>query len=207
MSSEQILELLTNAVNKTKAYTGNLSVYHSESFQANVTECTGGALVAKAVNILMGMVVKPTEETLSFSGGTAVNSEGETATILLPQKGGFRLTMSGISSISAYADGQNTVVSVSLIPESVGMYETPAANAAGVGFLDVSKLDLSFLEVTKADIRYTGSTIKAVIAPSGYVNYAEYTIPLHVEGSAHAGPISGSAVFDGMQTEIWNIGL
>lgn len=207
MTNQQILDLLTDSVNKTKAYSGSLTVQHSESFDANVTECTGGSLVAKVVNSLMGMVVKPTDETLSFSGGTAVNSEGETVTILLPQKGNFRLQMSGISAISAYADGANTVVSVTLVPEAVGMYETPTANAAGVGFLDVASLDLSFIEVTKADIQYRGSTIKAVINPNGYVTYAEYTIPLHVEGAAGIGPINGSAVFDGMQTEIWSLEL
>lgn len=207
MTDQQILDLLADSVNKTKAYSGNLTVQHSESFDANVTECTGGSLVAKVVNSLMGTVVKPTDETLSFSGGTAVNSEGETVTILLPQKGNFRLQMSGISAISAYADGANTVVSVTLVPESVGMYETPAANAAGVGFLDVASLDLSLIEVTKADIQYRGSTIKAVINPNGYVTYAEYTIPLHVEGAAGIGPVNGSAVFDGMQTEIWSLDL
>lgn len=205
MSGEQLLALLTDAVNKTKSYSGALTVRHVESFDANVTECTGGSLVAQVVNSLVGMVVKPTNETLSFSGGTAVNAEGETVTLLLPQEGNFRLTMSGIDSISAYPDGVNTVVNVTLIPESVGMHDTPTANAAGVGFLDVSSLDLSLIEVTKADIRYTGSTIKAVIAPNGYVTSAEYTIPLHVEGSAQAGPIGGSAVFDGKQTETWDL--
>lgn len=205
MGSQQILDLLTNAVNQTKSYTGSVSVHHTESFEANVTQCTGGSLVAQVANSLIGMVVKPSDETLSFSGGTAVNSEGETVTMLLPQKGSFRLTMSGVSSISAYADGSNTVVNVTLVPESVGMYDVPAANAAGVGYLDVSSLDISILEVTGAAITYKGSTIKAVINPNGYVEYAEYTIPLNVEGSARSGVISGSATFDGKQTEIWDL--
>lgn len=205
MNNQQILDLLTNAVNQTKAYQGSVSVHHTETFEANVTQCTGGSVVAKVANKLIGMVVKPSDETLSFSGGTAVNSEGETVTMLLPQKGSFRLTMSGVSSISAYADGSNTVVNVTLVPESVGMYDVPAANAAGVGYLDVSSLDISILEVTGAAITYKGSTIKAVINPSGYVEYAEYTIPLNVEGSAKSGVISGTATFDGKQTEVWDL--
>lgn len=203
MTKSEILTILTNAVNKTKAYTGAVTVKHVESFNANVTECTGGSLVVTAANALVGMVLDPTDETLSFSGGTAQNSEGETVTILLPQKGNFTLPMSGIKSISASANGNETVINVTLVEESVGMYDKPAYNAAGVGILDVSTLDLSILEITSADIVYTGSTIEAHIRPDGYISYAKYTIPMHIEGAAKSGVISGSAVFDGMQTETW----
>lgn len=205
MSDQQILDMLRDAVNKTKAYSSPLSVHHSESFQANVTDCTGGALVARVVNSLMGAVVKPVDEMLSFDGGTAVDSEGEQVTILLPQKGNFRLEMSGVSAISSSKEGENTVIRVELVPESVGIDQIPTANAAGVGFLDVSTIDISFLEVTKADIDYSGSTIKAVINPQGYVIKAEYVIPLHVEGAASAGAISGYATFDGSQAELWEL--
>ncbi len=206
-SKQEILSYLTDAVNRTKSYGGSLTVHHTENFTANVTECTGGDIVAKVVSWLVGLVVKPKDETLSFVGGSATDSDGEAVSILLPQDGSFRLSMSGVESISASAEGQNTVVNVSLVPESVGMYETPAANASGIGFLDVRNFNLSFMEITKADIQYTGSSIRAYINPSGYVVYAEYNIPLHIEGAAHAGPISGSAMFDGMQSEIWNLGL
>lgn len=205
LSESEMLEMLTSAVNKTKAYTGNVSVYHRESFDANVTECTGGSIVTSIANKLVGMVLDPTEETLNYSGGQAVNSDGETVPILLPKRGNFTLNMSGISSISLSKDGQNTVINVTLVPESVGMYEVPTANASAIGYLDVGELDLSVLEVTAASIQYTGSSIKAVINSNGYISYAEYVIPLHVEGSAKSGIISGNAVFDGTETEVWQL--
>ena len=205
LSESEMLAMLTSAVNKTKAYTGNVSVYHRESFNANVTECTGGSIVASIANKLVGMVLDPTEETLNYSGGHAVNSDGETVPILLPKRGNFTLSMSGVSSISSSKDGQNTVINVTLVPESVGMHEVPAANASAIGYLDVGELDLSVLEVTAASIQYTGSSIKAVINPNGYISYAEYVIPLHVEGSAKSGVISGNAVFDGKETEVWQL--
>lgn len=203
LSSSDILQMLMNAVNKTKAYSGNLSAYHSERFDANVTQCTGGSLIASLANKLVGTVLEPTEETLQFSGGQATNSDGNTVTALLPQKGLFSLTMDGVASISAEKSGNDTVIYVTLIPESVGMYDIPSANAAAIGYLDIASLDISILEVTAASIQYTGSTIKAVIDSEGYISYAEYKIPLHVEGTAKSGFISGSAVFDGMETEIW----
>lgn len=204
MSDSEILQLLADAVNKTKAYSGAVTVHHSESFTADVTECTGGSLVASVANAIVGMVLNPTDETLSFSGGRATNSEGESVSILLPQKGSFGLTMSGISSISASSTQNGTEISIKLVPESVGLYDIPTANASSIGYLDIASLDISILEVTSSDIQYSGSTIYAVINSDGYVEYAKYTIPMHVEASAKSGAISGSAVFDGMQTEIWD---
>ena len=203
MSSSEILAMLTTAVNKTKAYDGTVSVRHTESFTADVTECTGGSIAASVANTVIGTVVKPTDEVLSFSGRSAVNSEGESVSILLPQKGNFSLGMNGISSVSASETYNGIEVYIKLVPEKVGLYDIPQANASSIGYLDIASFDLSILEVTSADINYTGSTIKAIINSDGYIDYAEYTIPMHVEASAKSGFISGSAVFDGMQTEIW----
>ncbi len=203
MSSSEILAMLTTAVNKTKAYDGTVSVRHTESFNADVTECTGGSIAASVANTVIGTVVKPTDEVLSFSGRSAVNSEGESVSILLPQKGNFSLGMNGISSVSASETYNGIEVYIKLVPEKVGLYDIPQANASSIGYLDIASFDLSILEVTSADINYTGSTIKAIINSDGYIDYAEYTIPMHVEASAKSGIISGSAVFDGMQTEIW----
>lgn len=202
-SDSEILAMLTDAVNKTKAYTGDVTVKHIETFDANVTECTGGSLVATAANSLVGMVLDPTNEALSFSNGTAQNADGESVTILLPQKGNFTLSINGIKSISASKKNDETVIYVTLVEEAVGLNNIPIHNASGVGYLDISSLDLSILEITHADIVYSGSVIEAHIRPDGYISYAKYTIPMHVEGSAKSGIISGSAVFDGKQTEIW----
>ena len=201
----EALSLLSAAVNKTKAYTGAVSAHHTEGFTADIQSITGGSLVASFANRLIGMVVAPVDETLNFSGGSAVNAEGETVPLLLPKSGPFALTESGVVSATATQSGQNTVVDVTLVSESVGMHEIPAANASAIGYLDVGSLDISFLSVQSADITYTGSSIHAVINPEGYVASVTYTIPLYVEGSASAMGISGSAVFTGEETESWTI--
>ncbi len=204
MSNSEMLNFLTESINKTKSYSHPIVLTHTESFVADVTECTGGSLVASAANALVGMVLKPTNETLNFSNGMAVNFEGETVPILLPEKNNFSLNINDIKSISSQNNGNNTVVYVELLPENVGLYDIPAANAASIGYLNVAELDISILEVTDCSINYTGSSLKVEIRPDGYVQRAEYKIPMHVEGSAKAMGINGTAVFDGMQTEIWD---
>ena len=204
-STAQIVTKAKEAVNKTKAYSGDLTVNHSESFSAEVTECSAGGIVRSVVDLMIGWVVKPVEETLVYQNGKAVNSEGETVPIILPKKNNFTLTEDGVKSASIQRVGDEYVIKINLIEESVGMYDVPKHNAASIGYLDVANFDISFMEVDSADIVYKGSGIELRINAEGYVTYANYNIPLHIDGSAHKGSISGSATFEGGQTEVWTL--
>ncbi len=202
-STNQIISKAKDAVNKTKAYKGSLTVDHNESFTADVTDCSAGGIVRTVVDLMIGWVVKPVEETLVFQNGKAVNSEGETVPIILPKRNNFSLDSSGVKSASVQRVGDEYVIKITLIEESVGMYQVPKHNAGAVGYLDVANFDISFMEVDSADIVYKGSSIELRINAEGYVTYANYKIPLHIDGSAHRGSISGSATFEGEQTEEW----
>lgn len=204
-SASKILQTASDAIAKTKAYKGNLQVQHSESFDADVKDCTGGSIVETVVNVMIGWVVKPVTETLSYNNGTAVNSEGEAVGILLPKDGPFTLSLSGLSSATAKVGSNEYVITLNLVNEHVGMYEKPTHNASAIGYLNVSDFDISFLTVDSCDINYKGSSVELHINPQGYVTYAKYTIPLTVVGAGHKGSISGSVTFDGVQTEVWDL--
>lgn len=204
-SRAQIISKAKDAVNKTKAFQGNLTVNHTESFTAKVTECSAGGIVRSVVDLMLGWVVKPVEETLVYQNGKAVNSEGETVPIILPKRNGFTLDENGVKSATVQRSGNEYVIKLTLVEESVGMYDVPKHNASAVGYLDVAGFDISFMEVDSADIVYKGSSIELKINADGFVTSANYKIPLHIEGSAHKGSISGSATFEGEQTEEWRL--
>lgn len=206
-STEQIVSKMTTAINQTKGYKNNLAVHHSESFVANITECTGGAIGQRVANSLVSAVVKPTDQTLNFSNGTAVTAEGETTQILLPKNGQFTLSPAGVKSAKAYQEGDKTVLVVTLIQENVDEKTIPYHNSRGVGYLDVAGIDLMGMTITDGEIQYLGSSIMIKINQAGYVTYAKYTIPLHVYGEGAKGSLSGYAVFDGAQTETWELPL
>ena len=111
-STAKILSTAANAVNKTKAYNGNLTVAHSEGFTAEVTECSAGGIVRSVVDLMIGWVVKPVEETLVYQNGKAVNSEGETVPIILPKRNGFTLTENGVKSASVQRMGNEYVIKI-----------------------------------------------------------------------------------------------
>lgn len=202
-SRAQILRTAGDAIRKTKAYTAPVTVQHSEAFVANITECTGGAIVKTVANLMMGWIVKPVNETLQFSNGAAVNSEGENIQLLLPKHGDFTLTESGISDAAVFISNNEYVIRLNIVPESVGMYDVPVHNAASIGYLDVANYDISFLTVDSAEVQYKGSSIELRINSDGYVTAATYKIPLNVKGTGHRGEISGALTFDGEQSEVW----
>lgn len=204
-STAHIISKATEAVNKTKAYTGNLTVNHTEGFTANVTECSAGGIIRSVVDLMIGWVVKPLEETLVYQNGRTVNSEGETVPIILPKRNAFSLSESGVQSATIKQTANEYIINIKLVEENVGMYDIPKHNAGAIGYLDVANFDISFMEIDSADIVYKGSSIELRINAEGYVTYANYKIPLHIEGSAHKGSISGSATFEGEQTEEWRL--
>ncbi|MBO7179624.1 MAG: hypothetical protein J6V78_04725 [Clostridia bacterium] len=206
-STQEILSKMTTAINQTKAYKGNLAVHHTETFTANITECTGGAIGQRVANSLVSAVVKPTDQTLNFANGTALTSEGETTQILLPKNGQFTLSSSGVKSAKAYQEGDKTVLVVTLVQENVDQKTIPHHNSKGVGYLDVASVDLMGMTITNGEIQYLGSSIMIKVNQAGYVTYAKYTIPLHVYGEGARGSLSGYAIFDGEQTEIWELPL
>ena len=205
--TNEILSKMTAAINQTKAYKGNLAVHHSESFTANITECTGGAIGQRVANSLVSAVVKPIDQTLNFSNGMAITNEGEQTQILLPTNGQFSLSADGIKSAKAYQEGNLTVLMVTLVQENVDQVKVPQHNSKSIGYLDPSSVDRMGMTITSGEIQYLGSSIMVKINPQGYVTYARYTIPLHVYGEGAKGSLSGYAVFDGEQTEIWELPL
>lgn len=203
MTDQELLDYLTAAINKTRAFTGNVTVNHTESFEANILECTGGSVVKSIANTIVGMVTKPVDEVLSFNGGKATDSKDVVIPILLPQFDAFTLKLNGVKSISGSMNGNIAVIKVELVREVVDIFTVPEVNASALGFLDINTYDTSVLEVGEATIDYIGSTLEIHIRPDGYVSFAKYKMPMIVDGSASGAGISGSAVFEGYQAEEW----
>lgn len=205
MSKDEVVAFLGEAVNKTKGYTENLSAKHTESFDANVTNCTGGSTVAGIVNSVMSGIVKPTDETLTYSAGSAVNSEGETVQILLPKAGAFSLNPAGAESAVAAKDGDNTVVDIKLVQETSGLGQAPQYASTCVGFLDLSDISVPGVTINRADTTYNGVTIHAVVRPDGYVSSVTYVTPVHLELEAKALVATATATIEATETESFEI--
>ena len=168
-----------------------------------LTKAPGGALLQSIANPIIEGAIKPTDETLAFSGGQAVDSENETVPILLPKRATFVLDPNGVASATARADGADTVIDITLVKE-VGTLDTaPQYNAGAIGYLNAGMVDLSAVTVTSCEITYPGSTMKLRINPSGYVVTADYHVPFVVEAAGKAMFISAEVTCEGSDSESW----
>ena len=204
-SKDEVLKYLADAVNKTKAYTGQVSVHRSESFTINIEEISPNLPALKNLaNSLIGKFIKPVDEDITFNGGKAM-SEGEEIPLLLPKRQGFTLPAEGVANAAAVKNGNNVIVDITLVSENSSMDAPPRYNAQSHGYLDLGSVDISMLTIEALDLGYLGSTMHAVIGPDGYVLSADYVIPLHIEASGKALGLKGSFKGSASQTEKWVI--
>ena len=164
----QTLNFLAAAINKTKAYTGDITVHHKESFTSEVTNVSpGGALATRALNFIKDLVLKPTEEDYKFSGGTATTSEGETTQLLLPKASAFTLPEEGVAAASISQEGDLVHVKLTLTAEEVhSLSEVPKYNASAIGYLDIAG-SFNILQIDVVTVKYPGSEIDAYVRGDG----------------------------------------
>ena len=203
-TKEEVVQFLGNAVNKTKAYTNSIVVRHVESFTINIEEINPSIVKSLAQTIING-VLKPTDDTVTFTNGQGVISGNETVPLLLPKRQNFSLPAAGAATAVAKQDGANIVVDVQLVSEKATLSDHPVYNAGTTGYLDVGDVDLSMLTLEAFEVNYTGSTIHAVINPDGYVSYADYHMPVKIYAAGRALGFSASFRCSGEQQEQWTL--
>lgn len=206
-SKGQIIGLYSAALSKTRSYTAPLTVHHKEDMTFELKEASvGGPLVQRLVNTLMTTFIKPTDSDYSFSGGTAVNEDGENIPLLLPQRNNFELPEDAVLSATAESTSDGGYrVKIVLNDEKVGYGEVPKNNSGAMGYLDTTKLELKIVKINSCTIDYTGSVIDAVIRPDGYIGTVTYTINMTTTANISGMGLSGSGTVGGAQTEIWDI--
>ncbi len=206
-TKEQIVEAFKAAVNKTKGYTGDITVHHKETFTdmkiSNVSP--GGELSSRAMNFITGLIIKPSEEDYNFSGGKATTSEGEQTQLLLPTDAAFTLDASGVKSATFEKKDGLTHITLTLVSEECNsLTDIPKYNASAIGYLDIGNA-FNLMKITAVKISYPGSVIDAYVRSDGYVSSVTYTVNMDCHGEATYGLISGSADFSGAQTEQWTL--
>ncbi len=204
-TTAEILKFTTDAVTKTKAYTNKLTVDHEEAFDVRVTKAPGGKLIMDAADGIIASVAKPSQEVLTFTNGRTTNAEGENVPLLLPKRGAFTLTADGIATAYAKKSGNDTIVHIQLVKEVGTLTDHPKHNAASVGFLDASDVDLGTITLNYLDITYSGSTMDFVINSDGYVKSVAYKIPIHIAVEAKLFGMTAAGECEGSQSETWKL--
>ncbi len=202
----EIINIYSDALNKTRAYAGALTVNHTESFTADIKDAhPGGALTELLASNIVKLVGSEGQQTLSYNGGYAVNKDGENVPVLLPQRTHFNLPESGVADAQLSKTGDKTKIRLVLVPETVTMGQVPPYNAGAIGYLDTSDMDFKIITISRVDITYPGSVIDAVIRADGYIESVTYTINMSTYAELSGMGISGYGTLEGAQTEKWQL--
>lgn len=204
-TKDEIVATLNKSINTAKAFTGSLTVEHTEEFQMDITKCPGGSMGLNVANSVASGFLKPTTETLQYNGGTAVDKDGKTVPILLPKRSNFSLTSAGVKSARAFKSGANTVIEITLISENATLDAPPKVNAGAIGYLDVNEVDLSFVNIKAFNVEYKGSTMIVNLDAQGKVVSISYDVPVTVVASGSALGISGEISLNGEEKEVWKL--
>ncbi len=203
-TKSQIIEAYQQALNTTRAYKGSYSATVTESFDANIKEAhPGGALTELLADNIIKLVGSEGQQTLNFSGGKAVNKDGESVPVLLPQRTSFSLPAEGVASANIEKTGDKLHIRIVLVPETVSMGQVPKYNSSSVGYLDTSSMDFKIVTISRVDISYTGSVIDAYIRADGYIESVTYTINMSTYAELSGMGITGYGTLEGAQTEKW----
>lgn len=209
MTKEEILRKVTEGVNSIKSENATYSAVRSQTISLDLEECSLPAFVG-IVNKVMDFFEGETITEYSFVNGKGVDAKtGEEITAIgsiPPSNELFRLTPEGMADATMTKDGENTVYTVVVVPESSTMDNPrpPHHHSAGDTF-DVRKVELPIGAITKADFDYPGASISVTVAPDGRV--VRYQQILHIDGVGEgtAMGLTASGKIVGSVDEIWNI--
>lgn len=205
LSNDQILERVTKYINQVKAEQ-NMTAAKKEDIKVELTDLS----LSAAKSIVQGVIdnlAGAEEKSYVFANGQAADGDGTVTpdNVIPPTNRAFGLTAAGVVSAKAEKVGENTVYTV-VLAEEMTTLETPEPvhNAASIGYLNLAGIGLpSSIQLTKADMKYPGSTVSVTVDANDKVVGLKNEMPMTGVGEAKVLGMTGSAAFQGALYEEW----
>lgn len=209
LSKADILQAVADGVNSLKGENATFSAVRTQNISLELQECSLPAFVS-IVNKVMDFFEGKTVVNYSFTNGKGADPKtGEeiTATGCIPPSNNFfTLTMDGVADATMRKEGENTVYSIVVVPETstIDNPRPPYHKSAGDTF-DCRNVPLPFGEITKADFDYPGATISVTVAPDGRVVRYHQILRIDGVGEGAAMGLTASGKILGEVDEVWDI--
>lgn len=204
LTNDQILERVTKYINQVKAEQ-NMTASKKEDIKVQLTDLSAPSLKGLVQSIIDNLAGSE-EKTFTFANGQAADGDGTVTPndVIPPTHKSFALTSAGVASAKAEKVGENTVYTVVIVEESTTLESPePAHNAVAIGYLNLAGIELpSIVQLTKADMKYPGSTVTVTVDANDKVIALKNELPMTGMGEAKAG-LTGSASFEGGLYEEW----
>ncbi len=206
LSKSEILQKVGEGINFIKDYKGTVIAKKTQNINLTLTDCSLPAFVG-IVNKVLEIFAGETVTEYVFNDGKAVDSKGNELTLygaIPPSNRYFELTQEGMADAKVTKDGENTVYTIVVVPETSTMADPrpPFHSMAGDTF-DCTKVELPVGEITKADFDYPGAEISITVTPDGKVVRYFQVLRINGVGGGAAFGMSADGRIEGKTDELW----
>lgn len=207
--TEEIVRIMTDAVMGLKSSEADFKGHKVQNIDIKLVDSSIPAM-NDFVNSIISVFVKEEVYDYDFTDGVSEQPEGGGTTtsnsMFPPGDCDFRITPEGVAKATKEKDGDNTVYTIVIVPETSTLEDPrPPHHNAAADTLDLSGIEIPVATITKADFEYPGATISVTLNPEGeVVGYYEH-LRISGTGEAKALGLTGYGTIEGYMEEKWDI--
>lgn len=212
-SIPEIVAAYNKAINDTKAFQGTVSVHKVGDMSITLEDCTVSFLTDQINGIMQGLI-SDTDSSWTFTNGQHVWEDGaitELKKVVPPGNGGGKdaaLTEAGVATATATDNGNGTyTMDIALVAEKSTYDGTntvnPVHNESVVDPLNLATLEIPVVTITKADMNYPGTKLKATVNGDGLLTQLIVELPMEGGGTGKLG-VSLDVVISGGNVDTYD---
>ncbi len=207
--TKEVLDAITKGLAELKSDNANFIGEKTQVISIELLDCSVPAMVG-TINWIIDFFEGEETYTYDFTNGKCIdpekNVEATSFSIIPPPNAAFALTKEGVASAKKQLQGEFTVYTLTVVPESSTLENSkPPHHSVACDVLDFSLFELPVGELKKADINYVGAVITIKVDSNGRVVEYSEDMGIKASGEAGVGSISGSGNMEGSIKESWKI--
>ena len=207
--TEEIIRVMTDAIMGLKSDDANFRGHKVQNIDIRLVDSSIPSM-NDFVNSIINVFVKEEIYDYDFTDGVSAQPEGGGTTtsnnMFPPGDCNFRITADGVAKATKEKDGENTVYTIVIVPETSTLENPkPPHHNAAADTLDLSGVEIPIATITKADFEYPGATVSVTLNPEGEVVGYYERLPMKGTGEAKALGLTGYGTIEGYLEEKWDI--
>ena len=204
----EVVAAYNKAVNGTKNYKGSCHFKKESVISIQVTDCPGGAAIAKAVQPVIDKLAGSSTWEADYNNGVN-DADGQLYNALTPGDRDAALTEEACASATAVAAGDGYKMTVVINPEKSTYDGTnttyPVYHQQITNPLNLAEINADPIVITAADMSYAGATVEVTVDGEGRVTLMTLKMPIEGSGTGKAGFINATIGIAGSLDDTYTI--
>lgn len=204
----EVVAAYNKAINGTKNYTGSCHFKKESIVSLQVTDCPGGAAVAKIVQPVIDNLAGASAWEADYNNGVN-DADGKLYNALTPGDRDAALTEEACASATAVAAGDGYKMTVVIKPEKSTYDGTnttyPVYHQQITNPLNLAEIKADPIVITAADMSYAGATVEVTVDGEGRVTLMTLKMPIEGSGTGKAGFINATIGIAGSLDDTYTI--